>query len=74
MNNLYCAGCSIIKLAPQDCGNCPNLFGNYHKYNSLLKNYELLMESKNNNFGRLGKLYQTQMDKFVQQAIKDNYG
>lgn len=41
--NLFCQGCVVKPDFPNMCGCCSNLSGNYHKYNSLLKNYEILM-------------------------------
>lgn len=48
-NNFYCSGCAVKNNYPDDCSNCPNLTGAYHKYNSLLRNYNLLINNANNN-------------------------
>ena len=46
---LFCQGCVVKPEFPSMCGCCPNLDGNYHKYNSLLKNYEIFMNIANSN-------------------------
>jgi len=52
----YCYGCSVLKMFPEYCADCPNYNGDCNKYNSLFKNYyylSLLFDNKNTILGKL---------------------